>query len=466
MNQQTRIDKISQIVELHKDNPHGIQDIPWEDSLVPMKVYKIPLEYLVYNKYNGRILSRTKSLERQNHEINVETEDGKRVIEGLLYNTNVTRNKQTLENIKRVGQEKVGIITKDGIIIDGNRRAMLLNRIGGQRYFKAVVLDATLEENPLEIEKLETSFQMGEDEKLGYNPTEKYLKAKQLLGRNVKIADIATWMGETESTVKEYLKVMETMDDYLDYLELNGIYTQLDGREDQFITLTNQLSTFYDKTSGKGFDGYKNSDVDDLKMISYDYIRIKYEGKDFRHIGFGNRESHFFGNKDIWESFRDYHYEHVDPIQKAEDKIQFDSENLKAYLDDRDGRFLKMTAEASGKSFLVENLEDHYRKLNNIKYASQPMKLVNNAYDSLSAINQKHKASDNTDVLDQIRNIAKLTSKMMVDKSPKRVLSEIADSLELLINSDMEENREELLTEVKKIQRLAYQIEKDLKSAK
>ena len=52
-------------------------------------------------------------------------------------------------------------------------------------YFKAVVLDVTLEENPLEIEKLETSFQMGEDEKLGYNPTEKYLKAK-LLGKERK----------------------------------------------------------------------------------------------------------------------------------------------------------------------------------------------------------------------------------------------------------------------------------------
>ncbi len=40
---------------------------------------------------------------------------------------------------------------------------------------------------------------------------------------------------------------METMEDYLDYLEYNGIYTQLDGREDQFISLTKWLNNFYEK---------------------------------------------------------------------------------------------------------------------------------------------------------------------------------------------------------------------------
>lgn len=465
MNQQTRIEKISQIIARDIDKPHGRQDIPWEDSLVAMPVYLIPLDYLVYNKYNGRILSRTKSLERQNHTINVETDEGKKLIEGLLYNTNIVRNKQTLDSLKKIGQEKVGIITKDGIIIDGNRRAMLLN-MAGKNFLKAVVLDATLEENPLEIEKLETSFQMGEDEKLGYNPTEKYLKAKQLLARGVTVANIANWMGETEATVKDYLKVMDVMDEYLEYLDLNGIYTQLDGREDQFITLANQLATFYDKSSGKGFDGYKNSDVDDLKFISYDYIRVRYEGKDFRNIGYGVRESHFFGNKDIWSSFKDCHYRNLELISNRESKIDFDSENLKAHLDARDSQFLKLTAEATGKSFLKENLEDHIRKLNNIKYASQPIKLVNNAFDALLAIDQKHKASDNAAVLNQIQKITKLTSKMMIDKSPKRILSEIADSLELLDLDNLSEDKDAVLEQIKKIERTAYKLEKDLKALK
>jgi hypothetical protein len=34
---------------------------------------------------------------------------------------------------------------------------------------------------------------------------------------------------------------MRIMDDYLDYLDYNGIYTQLDGREDWFLSLTKWL---------------------------------------------------------------------------------------------------------------------------------------------------------------------------------------------------------------------------------
>jgi len=45
------------------------------------------------------------------------------------------------------------LITKDGVIIDGNRRAMLLNRIDRLGTFKAIVLPVTLEENPIEIER-------------------------------------------------------------------------------------------------------------------------------------------------------------------------------------------------------------------------------------------------------------------------------------------------------------------------
>jgi hypothetical protein len=53
MNKETRIQKIQEIIDRDKDHPFGIQEIPWEDGLTPMKVYKIPLVLLVYNKFNG-----------------------------------------------------------------------------------------------------------------------------------------------------------------------------------------------------------------------------------------------------------------------------------------------------------------------------------------------------------------------------------------------------------------------------
>jgi hypothetical protein len=463
MNQQTRLQKIFEITQRESEK-YGRQDVPWQDALKPMDVYKIPLDCLVYNKYNGRILSRTKSLEKQHHKIDAESDEGKKLLEQLLFDSNQGRNKQTLDSLKKIGQEKVGIITKDGIIIDGNRRAMLLSKAGAS-YFKAVVLPVTLEENPLEIEKLETSYQMGEDEKLGYNPTEKYLKAKQLLGRGVSITEIAGWMGEPESQIKENLHVMETMDDYLDYLGINGIYTQLDNREDQFITLSKQLRNFYDENSGKAFDGYRNSDVDDLKNISFDYIRVKYEGKDFRNIAYGLRENHFFGNKEIWDDFRDYHFEHMKPVELLEDKIDLDSQDLESHLNARDAKFNKLTQDEKGKSFLNENMEDHVQKLRYNKSKDQPGKLAKDSIGALQAIDLKHKASSKPEVIEQIQNIADLAFGMLTDKSPKRVMSQVVDLLSGINLDGTTESKEELLAAVKEIEKQAYKIEKDIKSS-
>ena len=66
MNKEVRIQKIQEIVERDKNRTDLLNhEIMWEKQLKTEKVYNIPLSYLIYNKYNGRILSRTKSLEKQ-----------------------------------------------------------------------------------------------------------------------------------------------------------------------------------------------------------------------------------------------------------------------------------------------------------------------------------------------------------------------------------------------------------------
>lgn len=472
MNKQTRIEKIQAIIDRDKENPFGKQEIPWEDKLESMNVYKIPLEYLVYNKYNGRILSRTQSLENQKYKIDAETNEGMSLIEQLLWDSKPDRNKKTLESIKN-GQEKVGIITKDGIIIDGNRRAMLLKKSGKFDYFKTVVLDVTLEENPLEIEKLETSYQMGEDEKLGYNPIEKYLKSKGLYQKLAKkkfnsnddtdkkaIKKIADWMGESDSVIEDYLIIMETMDDYLDYLEYNGIYTQLDGREDQFISLTKWLNNFYGKESARGYDGYKDSDVDDLKAISYDYIRIKYDGKKFRYIAHGSKSNHFFGNKNIWTDFKDYHFENRNKID--EERIDLNSNNLHAHLDDRDNKFHEASKLGSHNSFMDENVDSHYQLLRYHQASEEPEKLVKTSLKALESINQKHKSFSNPVVLEQVAKLNEFVTGMLQKKSALRLMDYIINLLKSVKISD-KENADELFAKTKEIQSTAYNLGKTIK---
>jgi hypothetical protein len=66
-----------------------------------------------------------------------------------LYLQNFFYYKQTEANIRKKEQEKPGIITSDGVVIDGNRRLMCLNRIVNKpekldaerfKYFEAAIL--------------------------------------------------------------------------------------------------------------------------------------------------------------------------------------------------------------------------------------------------------------------------------------------------------------------------------------
>jgi hypothetical protein len=331
-------------------------------------------------------------------------------------------------------------------------------------------LPVTLEEDPLGIEELETTYQMGEDEKLGYNPIEKYLKAKGLYqklanktysSRNSQpnsqaLKKISDWMGESERTIKEYLQVMETMDDYLKHLDYDGIYTQLDGREDQSINLTQWINRFYGENSATAFSGYRDDDVDDLRSIAYDYIRIKYEGKKFRYLAKGQKPNHFFGSKDIWSRFRDRHFEIIRTIE--EEDINLNSQNFEAHLNDRDNKYQEKTFD-----FFDDNVDTHYQDLRYRKAEDEPSKLIKDAKRALASINQRHKSFSAPEVAGELESVNGLVTSMLNNSSPAKVFSHILRLLESIDIEEQADNKNELEEKVKEVQRLVYQITKQIK---
>lgn len=472
MNKETRKQQILKI--RNNEKPIGRIDIPWKDKLEAMDVYQIPLDILIFNKYNGRILSRTKSLENQHKLINPETEEGKKLIEGLLYDSKPQKNEETLKSLTKLGQEKVGIITEDGIIIDGNRRAMLLNRIPQIDYFKAIILPVEYDGNPLEIEKFETRYQLGEERKLDYNPIEIYLKIQQLYTRisNKKydrkkidkeaVKRIYEWVGNykninNENDIVFTLDVMNTMDDYLDRFEYNGFYTALDKREEQFRRLTDWVINFTKvEGSGKAFDGYSNQDVDDLRYIAYDLIRIRYKNEKFRFLAQGHKENHFFGNQAIWESFKDSHDTIVQNYDDPE--INMNLENLDKYIDGIDSEFDKNYGPK-----IDENIDEHHQKLRNRQSKDQPKKLLNQAIDKFSAINQNHKVFNTPEVQNLLKQLGNNVNKSMVSKSPLKTMEHIVSLLESINIGDLnDEEIESVKANCKRIQQLGYQINKKL----
>lgn len=228
----------------------------YKGKSVPADVYRIPLDYLIYNKYNGRIGSVVLSYEKQNGLLNAEQDEDRVIIENYLYESKKDRNKRTMDSLREIGQQRYGIVTADGTIIDGNRRAMLLNRIFHGRdaqgytyqqvencqYFLAIILPDDATER--DIHQLETIYQMGEDDKLDYDPIEKYLKCKELEKCGFSKRDIAGFMSEKESQIEQWLRILKLMEEYLSVYGYDGIYTRLEKTEGPFVDLANWLESY------------------------------------------------------------------------------------------------------------------------------------------------------------------------------------------------------------------------------
>ena len=301
-----RIQKLREIVQ--ESTPCGSKRIIYKSKKnEDTDAYEIPVAYLVFNKYNGRIGASVKTHEKQYGEIDVTTKKGEDLICDFLWKSNENRNKKTLQSIQDEGQSIIGIVTKDGVVIDGNRRCMLLKKISEHEHFRAVILPDTLESNPKEIRKLETMYQMGVDEKVDYNAIEKYLKCKDLYEEDhFSFKDIAKMMGEKPSDIEKYLNILKLMEEYLECHGYQGMYNRLNEEtvEGPFVDLARYLDT---QQTGSGIRNRnwepKKDDIDDLKNITFDYIRAGFRtAHGIRDIGNPSKGKGFFSQKKNMES--------------------------------------------------------------------------------------------------------------------------------------------------------------------
>ncbi len=400
--------------------------LTYRGAVKQCNVYKIPLDYLVYNKYNGRIGMEVKSYERQNHLLNPEIEADRKIIESFLYDSRPDRNDRTMKSILETTQQRYGIVTADGIIIDGNRRALLLNKLFHEReerglsfqkvehcqYFLAIILPEEATEK--DIQQLETIYQMGEDDKVEYNAIEKYLKCADLRRVGFSNKDIADFMVKKESDIDEWFERLKLMEDYLDTYGYQGIYTRLDRTEGPFVDLNNYLNSYESRSANAKADwAYSDSDISDLKIVCYDYIRARYEGKEFRDIGKTGRDGFgsIFSCKDVWDAFLEKHTNEIGSIVEQtpeEIREQHPGEDLTKLFRNRD---IEWTNKA--KDILENNLKHHVSKLEDKKDANQPIKLLEKALSLLEAVDtDKDSFYNNDNIVECVRKINKISWEM------------------------------------------------------
>jgi len=453
-----RIEKLSKI-RAGSEN-YGEKDILWNHgqsgsgSMELMPVFKIPLEYLIYNQRNGRILSRTLSHEANTSMIDAQSKSGNSLIQKFLFESAEAKNKKTEADIRKYGQKEVGIVTLDGIVIDGNRRLMTLNNIvatpgkddvSNFNTFKAVILPATLQDATAEIKRLETIYQMGEDEKASYNPIEKYLQAKELFDLKWSVTDVASFMNKDIKKIETYVQTMELMDEYLENYGYDSQYTQLDKREDYFLSLNKWLQNFKGAQSARGHDGYTSMDVDLLQLVAFDYIRCykALDGKDFRKIAEGLQASHIFGDKEIWHDFTEFHDINIFPLREQEPEINHEIEDMMNHLNDRDSQFYD-----NSKKLLKENFYNSIEKLKLRKTHKQPSVQINTLETITDQINIKAESFNKPETQQQLGNVAKKIEKKMMQAGSsgklvviKKMSSTLSDLIGSLSDEELEDGK-------------------------
>ena len=233
--------------------------------------------------------------------------------------------------------------------------------------------------------------------------------------------------------------------------------------------MTKWLNTFYGESSKKAFDGYTDNDVDELKEVAFDFIRLRggseqgnFDGKEFRNIAEGNSDKHFFGDKEIWKSFYTKHREIVKRLPQ-EPEIDFNSTNLENHLNARDKLFFDSSIFENETSAFLENLNDHKYLVGYNKAAEEPEKLIKRASQTFDAIKTGHKAFAMPEVQRMVQELGdKIFSSLQI-KSPSRVLSHIIELLEgIEVDKIPTEEIEEVQEKTKRIQQIGYQINKNI----
>ncbi|MBQ4408225.1 MAG: hypothetical protein II852_14595 [Bacteroidales bacterium] len=335
----------------------------YRGALKPFDVWEIPMEALIYNQYNGRIGSVVKSYEKQSHTLNPEDEADISLIESFLMDSKKDANKKTMDSLRKTGQIKFGIVTSDGVIIDGNRRASLMNHIRKDsrstqeekdrcKFFKAVILPENATKK--DILQLETSFQMGEDEKVDYNPIEKYLKCKDLEDAGFTRDEIASFMGINKKDVDQNLEILDLMDQYLEFYGYDGMYTMAEGHEDSFQKLNIALRQY--KAGVANMWDYSDEDINNVLGVAFDYIRLNLPQNDIRDIFRKPTQtnSSIFASKERWLNFFDNHQAFMASFEEKpiEDYVRDASGNdITPCLQARDVEWRKKVAPSMTESF-------------------------------------------------------------------------------------------------------------------
>ena len=394
-----------------------------------LSVYRIPLQFLSYNPYNTRFLSQARTWQqRLGRKLSNERAEDVEKIEDFLWTYKKDKNENTINSLITEGQLQPGVVTIDGLILAGNRRFRLLNEINrdpqkynpnnlnidGLKFFEAAIIDTVLGEK--EIVRYESFYQYGAEDKVDYDPIQKYIAAKeQKDDYHFSLEEIAKNFAALTNgdikIVKRWLDVYDLMAEYLEYIEEPEIYTALTGNEESFLNLLDTIASLNrGRTKNESWD-YKEFDIDDLKLRYFDYIRMGLSTHRFRIF------KDIFLTKSRWDAFNANVRETVDSASAEipsldEYRSRFPEETEERISEIRNNDYKEKTKDelnqlyGAENAFIVSRTED-----------ATPYKIAQQAYQKLEKLaalleNGTDRITDIDELLEKVKSIQKITGRI------------------------------------------------------
>jgi hypothetical protein len=189
MNQQKREEMVATALQAHDPAKQGNRQLAWREGSERFPVVDLPLDAVLLNPRSHRIRAQLESTpDAEIVSRDPWSEQAQAVIAGIL--RGLGENFEDLKtNLEAEGQQEEGVITRFGLLVNANRRAVALRDLG-RRYVRVAVLPSDASDE--EIAGLELRLQMQKDFRENYTFTNRLLFVDELItGQNRSVEDVA-----------------------------------------------------------------------------------------------------------------------------------------------------------------------------------------------------------------------------------------------------------------------------------
>jgi hypothetical protein len=243
MSEQSRVarrDAIKKSLDQYRDDGNlRTETIDFRGAKKSLEVITLLPSSLLLNHDNSRLSAQ---LEDHIHRHIVETdptsEKAQEVLTTLLRSTDQFKNLK--EELKVLGQKNPGIVSRDGVLINGNTRLVALRDLGATGIDVAVLPEDALAEDFLDIEM---SLQMTALTHQDYTFTNQLLLMRRYLERDHSPKELATkmgWVRNWQKKVDQYDRILRTINEIRNLYAGNFPYEFFDAKQQVFKDLDDE----------------------------------------------------------------------------------------------------------------------------------------------------------------------------------------------------------------------------------